>query len=61
MWSKMAAVALPLANGPQGEFYRTKLTTARFYHQRLLPQAEALATAVMAGGRALREFEEVAF
>jgi len=61
MWTRMAAVALPLAEGPEASFYRAKLRTARFYLQHLLPQAEGLAQSILAGGRALREFDAAAF
>lgn len=61
MWSKMAAVALPRVNGPDAEFYRAKLGTARFFLQRLLPQGEALAKVVVAGGGSLRAFDVASF
>ncbi|HTY70531.1 MAG TPA: acyl-CoA dehydrogenase C-terminal domain-containing protein [Alphaproteobacteria bacterium] len=61
MWARSAAVALPAAGGPEAGFYQAKLNLARFYVQRLLPQTEALASAILAGGRAIRAFEEAAF
>jgi butyryl-CoA dehydrogenase len=61
MWTRMAAAALPRADGPEASFHRAKLRTARFYLQHLLPQAEGLAQSILAGGRALREFEAAAF
>ena len=61
MWARSAAVALPAADGAEAAFYRAKLNLARFYLQRLLPQTEALAGAILAGGRSIRAFEEAAF
>ena len=61
MWARSAAVALAAAGGPEAGFYQAKLNLARFYVQRLLPQTEALASAILAGGRAIRAFEEAAF
>ncbi len=61
MWARSAAVALPAAGGPEAGFYQAKLNLARFYVQRLLPQTEALASAILAGGRSIRAFEEAAF
>lgn len=61
MWTRTAVTALPLASGTEAPFYRAKLSTARFYLQHLLPQAEALAKSIMAGGSALREFDAAAF
>ncbi len=57
----MAAVALPQVAGPEAGFYRAKLNTARFFMQRLLPQSEGLATSILAGGHAIRSFEDAAF
>jgi alkylation response protein AidB-like acyl-CoA dehydrogenase len=61
VWARMAAVAAPGAAGPEAEFYRAKRDTARFYLQRLLPQGEGLATAILAGGGTIRDFAEAAF
>ena len=61
IWARMAAVALPQVAGPEAGFYRAKLNTARFFMQRLLPQGEGLASAILAGGQAIRSFEDAAF
>jgi len=61
LWARMAAAALPGVEGPESAFYRAKLDTARFFLSRLLPQAEALAGAIEAGGRSVRNFAEAAF
>jgi alkylation response protein AidB-like acyl-CoA dehydrogenase len=61
VWARMAEVALAKqADDPTG-FYRAKLTTARFFMQRLLPQAGPHFQAVLAGGAVLREMEDAAF
>ena len=63
MWARMAEVAaakLPAADGDAG-FYRTKLATARFYMERILPQAGALLAGIKAGKAAMMAVEEAAF
>jgi alkylation response protein AidB-like acyl-CoA dehydrogenase len=67
MWARMALVAaakLPAANGEAGgdsTFYRAKLGTARFYMERILPQAGALLASIKSGKAAMMEFEAAAF
>jgi butyryl-CoA dehydrogenase len=58
LWARMAKVALPKVADP---FYRAKVDTARFYVQRLLPQAGALLAAISAGGQTITGFDESAF
>ncbi len=60
-WARMAAAALPKAGGDDGGFYRAKLDTARFFMTRLLPQHEALAQAILAGGDTIRDFDDGVF
>ncbi len=63
MWARMAEVALdklPAADGEAG-FYRDKLTTARFYMERVLPQAAGLYGAIKSGKAAMMELGEAAF
>jgi len=59
VWARTAAIALPKA--ATDPFYQAKLITARFYMQKLLPQTSALASAILAGGKTLREFDDAAF
>jgi alkylation response protein AidB-like acyl-CoA dehydrogenase len=59
VWARAAKVALPHAT--TDAFYRAKLTTARFYMQKIQPQTGALSSAILAGGGTLREFEDTAF
>ena len=63
MWarsSKIAAEKLPAANGEAG-FYQAKLTTGRFFNERLLPQTRALLAAIEAGKQSMMALEEAAF
>ncbi|HYB11572.1 MAG TPA: acyl-CoA dehydrogenase C-terminal domain-containing protein [Alphaproteobacteria bacterium] len=64
MWSKMAKLSLAkLGDGGsgEGEFYRAKLSTARFFMTRLLPQTGTYFSTLMAGKKPLMEMAEVAF
>ena len=60
-WARMAEVAAAKQEGEDAAFYRAKLTTARFFMQRILPQTGALSAQIMAGGKVLKEMEEAAF
>jgi hypothetical protein len=60
-WARMAEVALEKQATDNTGFYKAKLTTARFFMQRILPQSSALSSGIMAGGKTLKEFEEAAF
>ncbi len=51
MWARMAAVAL--AKQGEGDFYQSKLGTARFYFARLLPRIHSLTASVKAGSESL--------
>ncbi|MCQ4294200.1 acyl-CoA dehydrogenase C-terminal domain-containing protein [Pseudomonas stutzeri] len=51
MWARMAAVAF--AKREEGEFYLSKLGTARFYFARLLPRIHSLSASVKAGSESL--------
>lgn len=57
MWSWTAKVALQ----KEGAFYRAKLTTARFYMQRLLPQVKTLEATIASGSRAVMDMDADAF
>ena len=63
MWARAAQVALDKLPDAGGEaaFYRGKLTTARFYMERVLPQAAALYAAIKSGKAAMMELDEAAF
>ncbi|ARU55930.1 acyl-CoA dehydrogenase [Oleiphilus messinensis] len=49
MWAKMAKVALENVEGDTEGFYATKIKTARFFVNRLLPKSLALAEAIKTG------------
>jgi len=51
MWARMAAVAL--AKQGEGDFYQSKLGTARFYFARMLPRIHSLTASVKAGSESL--------
>lgn len=51
MWARMAAVAL--AKQGEGNFYQSKLGTARFYFARMLPRIHSLTASVKAGSESL--------
>lgn len=58
--AKIAAAKLPAADGDAG-FYKAKLTTAKFFNDRLLPQTGAIWSAIKAGKASMMELEEAAF
>jgi len=59
MWARMAKVALEKIEGGDGmngkEFYETKLKTAKFYMQRVLPEADGRFKMVLAGADTLMD------
>jgi alkylation response protein AidB-like acyl-CoA dehydrogenase len=63
MWLRMAVIAVEKApqGGPDAAFYQAKLATARFYVERILPQAGALLFSIKAGKGAMMAMEEAAF
>ena len=58
-WARMAEISLPKQSGDA--FYRAKVSTARFFMERLLPQATAHFQAIMAGGKTMMAFEDASF
>jgi alkylation response protein AidB-like acyl-CoA dehydrogenase len=58
--AKLARAALD-AGSPDAAFYQAKLVTARFYIERILPQAGALLAQIEAGKAAMMAMEEAAF
>jgi alkylation response protein AidB-like acyl-CoA dehydrogenase len=63
MWARSAVVAVDrlAAPGADAGFYTAKLTTARFYMERVLPQVGGLLVAIKSGKAAMMELEETAF
>ena len=60
MWESLE-ISLTRPDGLAPGFYDAKLTTARFYYQRILPQTSGLFAAVMAGKGATMALDESAF
>lgn len=65
MWARMAKVAKVKSTtdtdlGRAG-FYDSKIKTARFFFERILPEADARQKMVLSGARSLMEMEETAF
>src|SRR3984885_12839851 len=63
MWVRAAVIAAGKLAPPGADagFYKAKLATARFYMERVLPQAGALLVAIKAGKGAMMEMDEAAF
>ncbi|WP_375290345.1 acyl-CoA dehydrogenase C-terminal domain-containing protein [Qipengyuania sp.] len=63
MWLRMAKVAqAKLADDAEGKaFYETKLTTARYYAERYLPDAGALRRKLEAGSESMMALDQAAF
>lgn len=61
MWVRAAAVSMPKVEGDNSGFYQAKLTTARFYMKRLLPQVESLAKTLRAGSDTLMDLPAESF
>jgi alkylation response protein AidB-like acyl-CoA dehydrogenase len=59
--AKVATEKLPSAVGEDAAFYRAKLATAKFFIERILPQAGALLYVIKAGKAPLMGLEEAAF
>jgi alkylation response protein AidB-like acyl-CoA dehydrogenase len=58
-WAQMAEISLPKQN--EDSFYKAKVLTARFFMERLLPEATAHFQAIMAGGKTMMAFEDASF
>jgi alkylation response protein AidB-like acyl-CoA dehydrogenase len=58
VWAKQAQIALEILakndkNGVEKEFYEAKVATARFYMQKILPQAGGLLQSIIAGSKSM--------
>ena len=58
--AEIAAAKLPTA-GTDAAFYQAKLTTARFFNERILPQTASLYSSIKAGKASMMELAEAAF
>src|SRR5918996_19636 len=69
LWARMVKVAkaklakADRAGGADGDasFYKAKVATGRFFMTRMLPESGALFAQIMAGGKAIMEFDDAAF
>jgi len=61
MWARTAVIATKKLPGDNSGFYQTKLTTARFFMKRLLPQTEALEKSLRAGSDSLMDLPAESF
>ncbi|MGH7002390.1 MAG: acyl-CoA dehydrogenase C-terminal domain-containing protein, partial [Alphaproteobacteria bacterium] len=63
MWCRMVKAAqakIAAEQDPDG-FYAAKLSTARFFFQKLLPETASLGLSIMAGKKPMMELSEAAF
>jgi alkylation response protein AidB-like acyl-CoA dehydrogenase len=58
LWAQMAQTALAASKQSNETFYRSKLKTARFFMQRLLPQSASLNTSIQSGAALMMDFED---
>ena len=63
MWVRMAATARAKMRAADGNaaFYESKIKTARFYMQKVLPQSRGLLLAILAGAQPLMDLDADAF
>ena len=63
MWARTAVIAVEKLATPDADagFYKAKLTTARFFMERVLPRVGGLLVAIKAGKGAMMEMDEAAF
>lgn len=61
MWCRMVEVSKDKVEGDDTGFYSAKITTARFFMQKLLPQCSSLFSSIMAGGSSMMALEEDLF
>jgi hypothetical protein len=61
MWCRMAEIALEKKAGDEAAFYEAKLTNARFFMARILPETNSLFTMLTAGKATLMAMPAEAF
>jgi alkylation response protein AidB-like acyl-CoA dehydrogenase len=63
MWARMVKVALEKLEAGEGnkDFYESKIQTARFFMERMLPEADARFKMVMAGAKSMMDMDEDSF
>ena len=60
-WCRMAEIALAQKSGENAAFYESKLTCARFFMVKLLPETNTLFATLTAGGQTLMAMPAEAF
>jgi alkylation response protein AidB-like acyl-CoA dehydrogenase len=60
VWARMARLSIDALDRGDADaaFYRSKVATARFFTQRVMPQSSSLFATIMAGGRTITDFDE---
>lgn len=61
LWAKMAKTASDASQESKNTFYTSKLKTARFFMQRLLPQCLSLNASIQSGADLLMDFDDDEF
>ncbi len=61
LWARMAEVAYAKLETGSDAFYQAKITTARFYYAKLLPEVEALKVSIKSGAQPLMALEDEHF
>jgi hypothetical protein len=61
LWARMAKIALSHTSDDDTDFYRAKLSTARFFMERILPQTGSLFAAIMSGSETMMTFPDETF
>ncbi|SCK21202.1 acyl-CoA dehydrogenase C-terminal domain-containing protein [Vogesella sp. LIG4] len=61
LWARMAEVAYARLETGGDAFYQAKITTARFYYAKLLPEVEALKVSIKSGAQPLMALEDEHF
>ncbi len=56
-WARAAQVAQEKSGGDEAQFYQSKLKTARFYFQRLLPRTKSLLETMKSGASNVMDFD----
>ncbi len=60
-WATAALIALDKIDSDEKDFYQSKVKTARFYFQRILPRTQSLVTTMKSGANNLMDFDLAEF
>lgn len=61
LWTKACEISYAKKEGHEKDFYESKIATARFFMQKILPQTSSLFACIMAGSKSLMEIKEEDF